>query len=36
LHELKNLQVVYLHGSQVSSEGADELRRALPQCHVAR
>jgi len=36
LKALKSLQVLYLHGSQVSAEGAEELRKALPQCHVAR
>lgn len=36
LKELRNLQVVYLHGSEVTAEGAEELRKALPNCHIAR
>jgi hypothetical protein len=36
LHDLASLQVVYLHGALATAEGVEDLRRALPECHVAR
>jgi len=36
LSKLTDLQVLYLTATQVSADGSDQLRRALPKCHIAR
>ena len=36
LKGLKNLRELRLYGSEVTEEGADDLRQALPNCRITR
>jgi hypothetical protein len=36
LAALKNLQWLFLNGTQVTTEGVNQMRKALPQCSISR